>query len=419
MNSFKKPTMAVKNLFFYSALFVLGCSSTQVPTFKIQHPARISIDRKIKKIFINPAAILTTSDSLKIKKLVLETLQKKLNQLGRFQVILGPVANVNPELETVAVVQGSITSREEVEVGQISEVATCKGGLAGYAEGATAASTSKQGITVSRRGLICKAVDLKSGIVGAGVDNLLLLSGFKRRIPPVDEVVRVYKYRNTSLFAQVDFSLTMIGKKREVITLRSDSANFSRHRVLPAINVHESYLSFGEAMQLLATPVAPLYSRRYGLVEATNPGHPKGKWYASLAKEGKGLSPTERDKIIRRLAERTLAPFIQTISPYKTVIHAKLDSNGDQKASQLILNNNWTEAQKRLENLTTKKPADWYHLGLVHEATAAIVDDYQEAKRLYLKAFEQKESKLFAEGIGRMERALNEAGKLHQQVAKK
>ncbi len=399
-------------------LFVAGCSTDQVSTFTVQRPARLDIDSKIKKIFIDPSMIETTGDQLRIKSAVLETLKKRLNKLGRFQVVIGRVANVNPEKETIAIIQGGITSREEVEVGQITEIATCKGGISGYAAGAAASSTSKQGVTISRRGLICKAVDVKAELIGAGVGGLLALAGAKQDIPPIDEVVRVYKFRNISMFAQVDLTLTKIGKSREAIVLRSDSANFGRHIVLPAINVHESYLSFGEAMQLLITPVAPMHIRKYALVEASNPGHKKGKWYSRIAKGGKNLTPKAKGKILQQLVNRSLKPFIRTISPYKATITAEISKDGDSKARKLVVKGKWKSAKKRLDRLSSKKAADWYHLGLAHEATAAVSDDYQEAMQMYLKAFRQEEQRLFAEGIGRIERRLAEIRKLNKQLGK-
>lgn len=418
MNRHIKGPLFSKIPLFLMSLFVMSCSAAQVSKFEVQRPARLTIDKKIKIIFIDPSLVQATNDQLGIKSLVLKTLQKSLNKLGRFQVIIGPVRNVDPEKETIAIIQGSVTSKEEIEVGQVTEIATCKGGFAGYAAGVAAVSTSKQGVTFSRRGLICKAGDIKADLIGAGIGGLLALVGAKQRIPPVDEVVRVYKYRNISLFAQVDFSLTMIGKTREVIVLRSDSANFGRHIVLPAINVHESYLSFGEAMQLLISPVAPLYIRRYALVEESNPGHPKGRWYSGIANKGENLTSEEKNKILRQLVEKSLKPFIRTISPYKSLIRAEISNEGDKKARQYVLDGKWKRAQNRLEGLSSKDAADWYHLGLVYEATAVVFDDYQEAKRMYLKAFNKKEMRIFAEGIGRMERRLSDVRKLNRQLAR-
>jgi len=412
----KKKSLS-KGLLWGIGLLIAGCTSSPVSQFEAQRPARLTIKKEIKKIFIDPAMIQAVNDKLGIKNIVLRTLQQELNQLGRFQAIIGPVRGVDPEKEVVAVVQGNITSGEEIEIGQFTEVATCQGGISGFAAGATAAKTSRQGVTVSRRGLICKASDFKASVVGAGVGALLSLAGVQQRVPPVDEVVRVYKYKNFSLFAQVDFSLTMIGTTRQSITIRSDSANFSRHVVQQAINVHESYLTIPEVLPLIISPVSPLFVRRFALVEETNPGHARGRWYASVTKEGENLAAVEKYKILKQLVSKSLKPFIRTISPYKVKINAVV-AEGDENVRELIFSGQWKKAQARLQKLPSKTAADWYNLGLTFEATATTVEDYEEAKRLYLRAFNMDEQRTFAQGIGRMEKRLKEARKLAAQTSK-
>ncbi len=74
-------------------------------------------------------------------------------------------------------------------------------------------------------GEIPSSADPEAEAVDAAVGGLLSLAGVKS-VAPVDEVIRVYKVKNISLFAQLNFSFTEIGKNREMIAIRSDSANF-------------------------------------------------------------------------------------------------------------------------------------------------------------------------------------------------
>ena len=98
------------------------------------------------------------------------------------------------------------------------------------------------------------------------------------------------------------------------------------------------------------------------------------------------------------------------------MISAELSKDGDKSARSYMLKGEWNKAQKRIKKISSKAPADWYHLGLTLEATAASNEDYHEAKRMYLKAFGKKELRMFAEGIGRMERRLSESKLLQKQV---
>ena len=211
-------------------VFMLSCAAKPLSQFEVRHPARLTINKNIKKVFIDPSKIRISNDMLGIKNLVIKKLQERLNQFGRFKVVVGPVHLANPEKDIVGLIQGDIISGEQVEDAQFTEVATCKGGVTGFASGITAAGTSAQGITVSRRGLLCISSDSKAEAVG----SLFAMAGLDLTSGPVDEVVRVYKVKNIAIFAQLNLSLTEIGKKREMVAIRSDSASFGRQVVKSA-----------------------------------------------------------------------------------------------------------------------------------------------------------------------------------------
>jgi hypothetical protein len=408
----------------YSLLWMIsiglffGCSTSKPLTeLKIQHPAKLSIKREIRKVFIDPSFIQSTNDKLGIKNQVIEALAKRLNELGRFQVAIGPVQGINEEKDTVALIQGSIVSGELVEDGQYSEKATCKGGIAGFVGGVTGAKATKQGVTVSRRGLLCKTGNISSVVAEIGMDALFSLAGVETVEPPLDEVIRVYKYKNISIFAQVSFSITEIGKSREMIAIRSDSANFGRQIVESAKNVHESYIAIGDAMQLLISPVAPLHFKRYALASETNLGSTRGNWVNYAIPKASNIPAKERDQVITQLITESLKPFIQTISPYTIKASITIDESGNENAVELIKKRKWMKARKLLAKISSREAADEYNYGLTFEGGAETADDYRDAKRLYFSALEKEPSKMiYAQGVGRMERRLREYKKIQSQL---
>jgi hypothetical protein len=343
-------------------------------------------------------------------------LQNELNRFGRFEVIVGPVQMDDPEKDTVGLIQGDVISGELVEDGQFTEIATCKGGVEGFAGGATAAGTSEQGVTVSRRGLLCKSFDLKAAAVEAGVGALMSLAG-AQSVAPVDEVIRVYKVKNISLFAQLNFSFTQIGKNREMIAVRSDSANFGRQIIESAENVHEAYLSVSEAALLAVSPFSPLFVRKYAIVDATNRGTPQGRWVDYVTPKASNIPPKEREQVVNGLVDEALKPFIRTVSPYKVAVALQIAESGDGEAVELIKKGMWKQARAILEKQPQRVAADEYNYGLTFEGGAESEDDYREAKRIYLAALTMEPGNIiFAQGIGRMERRLKEYRKLREQT---
>lgn len=381
--------------------------------FIVQRPPKLEIARDIKKVFIDPELFDDTNDKLKIKNEVVVTLKRRLNDLGRFEAILGPPRGFDPNIETVAVIQGDIISGGEIDQGQITEKAECRGGLSGLIGAAAASDTSEQGITLSRRGMACKLPNLESSLTEAGVSAGLGLLGVQE-FARLDEVIRVYKYKNFSLFAQVNFSFTRIGEVRETLAIQSDTASFSRHVVSPGTyrNVRES----GDNAPLIwlwfrVTPVAPVIIRDIGVVSASNPGSALGKWYDRVTPSISDLPDSEREAIIVRLVNKTMEEFIQTISPYKDKLDVEIASGSDGRIKDLLERGRFEEVKSLLEN--PEKPDDLYNLGLAYEASATGIEDYEDALLYYNQALDKNPgSRLYAGGIGRMEFQLRQANRL-------
>ena len=188
-------------------ILVSGCE-TPLSKFEVQRPAQITVPKEVKIVYIKKDYIKDTHDRLGIKQKVLEQLVSELNRFKRFKVSIVKDIDeslVNKEKDTIGVIQGEIISGGEVDYGQFTEIANCKGGIAGRLLSAGAAVATNAVITLDSHAFVCKKGSLATSIVeGAATQVLSLL--VQQAQPPVNEVVRIYNYKNVSLFAQANFS---------------------------------------------------------------------------------------------------------------------------------------------------------------------------------------------------------------------
>ncbi len=396
---------------FWSLFFSVPLNATE---FEIIRPSKLSIPSKIKMIFIDPALFDDSEDQLKIKNEVIVSLKRKLNSLGRFKAIIGSPKGFDPNLEVVGVIQGDIISGAEIDEGQFTQKAVCKGAISGLVGSLTAKKTTEQGLTVSRRKMLCKKPSLTTKLVESGVSaglGMIGLTEFAR----VDEVIRVYKYKNFSLFAQLNLSLTQIGNERETLAIIADASSFNRHVINPDTfkNVRESGDNAGIIwLWFRLTPVAPVIQKNIGIVSESNPGSFRGKRYSRNVPEVKDLPAEERKEIINGLVENTIQEFLRTVSPYRTKITTEIASDGNDEAVELLDQGQFEKAKAVLQG--AKKPEDLYNLGLAIEATATTMEDYEEALIYYNQAFDKDPGiKLYAQGIGRMEFQLRAANRVN------
>jgi tetratricopeptide (TPR) repeat protein len=400
----------------FTCLFLFFCcfaSFGHSAEFDVTKPAKLLIPKEIKKIFIDPAMLNDAYDELGIKSQVIAALKNRLNKLGRFEVVAGPIDDsVDPNTETVAIIQGDIISNGEIDEGQLTEQAECRGGISGLVGAATAKETSQQGITFSRRGMLCKKPNLKSQLVEAGLSAGLGMLGVQE-FPRYVEVIRVYKYKNFSLFAQVNLSLTQLGEERETLTIQADAASFSRHVINPSTyrNVRESADNAPIIwLWFRITPIAPVIIEDIGIVRASNPGSYLGKWYERLTPSVSDIPEGERQQVITSLISKTLTEFIRTISPYKSRVSVEIASGRNKVAIENIEQGRFEDAKGFLEN--SEDPADIYNLGLTYEATARSMEDYEDALYFYSRALDlSPDKKLYAQGVGRMELQLRLANR--------
>jgi hypothetical protein len=396
----------------------------------VQRPSRITIPRDVKKVFIRADLVDETNDKLGIKNQVLQQLADELNRFGRFKVSVVNTldgSQFDSEKETVAIIQGEVISGGEVDHGQFTDLATCTGGISGRLSSAGAAAITNEAITLDKwRGYVCRRGTFASNAAELVLSSAFSLAGLNNVIPPKNQVVRIYDYKNISLFAQANFSFNMIGLSRETLAIRADSASFGRSIIEKDSyrNIKESHLislTLGSLLSITRIPIFPIPSRQLALASRSNPKQifygPKGLAIPDIY----DLPPKEKRKVIQQLVKRTLESFIRTISPYKQMVEAEVAEGGRAKAGNLLKEGKSQKVRKLIEAIPAEKreSQDWYNLGLAYEAGALSPEDYEDARRFYITALEKSPGiKLYAQGVGRIRRYLAETKTLARQTQK-
>ena len=413
-----------------ASILVSACTRLNVSQFEVQRPSRITIPRAVKKVFIRADLVDETNDKLGIKNQVLQQLADELNRFGRFKVSVVNTldgSQFDSEKETVAIIQGEVISGGEVDHGQFTDLATCTGGISGRLSSAGAAAITNEAITLDKwRGYVCRRGTFASNAAELVLSSAFSLAGLNNVIPPKNQVVRIYDYKNISLFAQANFSFNMIGLSRETLAIRADSASFGRSIIEKDSyrNIKESHLislTLGSLLSITRIPIFPIPSRQLALASHSNPKQifygPKGLAIPDIY----DLPPKEKRKVIQQLVKRTLESFIRTISPYKQMVEAEVAEGGRAKAGNLLKEGKSQKVRKLIEAIPAEKreSQDWYNLGLAYEAGALSPEDYEDARRFYITALEKSPGiKLYAQGVGRIRRYLAETKTLARQTQK-
>jgi len=282
------------------------------------------------------------------------------------------------EKETVAIIQGEVISGGEVDHGQFTDLASCTGGISGRLSSTGAAAITNEAITLDKwRGYVCRRGTFASNAAELVLSSAFSLAGLNNVIPPKNQVVRIYDYKNISLFAQANFSFNMIGLSRETLAIRADSASFGRSIIEKDSyrNIKESHLislTLGSLLSITRIPIFPIPSRQLALASRSNPKQifygPKGLAIPDIY----DIPPKEKRKVIQQLVKRTLESFIRTISPYKQMVEAEVAEGGRAKAGNLLKEGKSQKVRKLIEAIPAEKreSQDWYNLGLAYEAGA-------------------------------------------------
>ena len=409
--------------------FLISCSSNSAIEFNVQRPAQLDVPREVTEIYIRQDMVKAEGDQLNLKEILLQELVNELNHQGRFNTQIVdtlPVENLLPG-QRIGVIQGEIVSGGQREVGQFTELATCKGGIGGRSSAGVSITFGEDALTLDSRAYICRPGGLGSSLIDIGAATLLTGMGVDADLPPVNQVIRTYRYRNISIYTETNFNLTIIGGDQEqrTVAVRVSGGNFGKQIIDP-----ESYQHRYEARPIPGianlvnrskTPLIPIPIKELAVVEQTKT---KEIFYKDDRLSNPNLNDLpdeEREKILQKLGSKAVKSFLQSISPTTQRIKALIaERGGEERAEELLRDGLWDEARQRLESLSKndRTAEDWYNLGLSYEAGALSRDDYQQARRAYLEALKKENgNRDFAASVGRVELRLAEYRQLASQRA--
>ena len=428
----KKETVIFQVIFFLlnlsAIVLISACTAPTLSHFEVQRPSIITVPRELKKVYIREDLITANNDKLGIKSQLLQELARLLNNMGRFKVSVVKSLDekqFDAEKESVAVIQGEVISGGEVDRGQFTDVATCTGGIGGRISSAAAAAINKEAVTLDNwRGYVCRRGALASDVTEIALSSAFAMAGLGETIPPKNQVVRIYKYKNLSLFAQSNFSFTIIGLERETLTIRADSANFGRSIIEKGSyrNIKESHLislTLGSLISSISIPIFPIPSRELAVAKKSNPGQFFYNNKPLPIPNIQDLPKKEKNQLIKQLVNKTLISFIRTISPYKVKVSAEIATGGEAETVNFFKEGKTNKIRELIERIPEdeRESEDWYNLGLAYEASALSTEDYEDARRFYIYALEKKPgTKIYAQGVGRTRSYLAETRKLAKQL---
>ncbi len=428
----KKETVIFQVIFFLlnlsAIILISACTTPTLSQFEVQRPSIITVPRELKKVYIREDLITANNDKLGIKSQLLQELARLLNNMGRFKVSVVKSLDekqFDAEKESVAVIQGEVISGGEVDRGQFTDVATCTGGIGGRISSAAAAAINKEAVTLDNwRGYVCRRGAFASDVTEIALSSAFAMAGLGETIPPKNQVVRIYKYKNLSLFAQSNFSFTIIGLERETLTIRADSANFGRSIIEKGSyrNIKESHLislTLGSLISSISIPIFPIPSRELAVAKKSNPGQFFYNNKPLPIPNIQDLPKKEKNQLIKQLVNKTLISFIRTISPYKVKVNAEIATGGEAETVNFFKEGKTDKIRELIEGIPEdeRESEDWYNLGLAYEASALSPEDYEDARRFYIYALEKKPgTKIYAQGVGRTRSYLAETRKLAEQL---
>ena len=188
--------------------FLISCSSNSAIEFNVQRPAQLDVPREVTEIYIRQDMVKAEGDQLNLKEILLKELVNELNHQGRFNTQIVdtlPVENLLPG-QRIGVIQGEIVSGGQREVGQFTELATCKGGIGVRSSAGVSITFGEDALTLDSRAYICRPGGLGSSLIDIGAATLLTGMGVDADLPPVNQVIRTYRYRNISIYTETNCS---------------------------------------------------------------------------------------------------------------------------------------------------------------------------------------------------------------------
>lgn len=361
-------------LLAFSLVFFGACAQKPMEIgFEASRPAAVQIDPAIQKIFIDPANINVGGDKLGLTPQLLNQLIYEINQLGRFQAVLGPPTGFDANQEQVLILQGVIGSDFFANQSSLVEEVVCFGGT----------FTLQLNNCTLKKGTFTFTYSLDSS---AGITTVGALINTN--------------YSTYSLYLQADFSLTVTGADtRQIVRLNLDADNNSMHKGEPKYVKRADQLSLAMAFTAVILPVSGVQPRAIAISDEAVPEDP----LPTLNLAGfKTTYPKEYSETIRDLLSKNSKPLVEMISPHQKMVTVVIADSGDSKAVDILRQGDYQQAKDYLEDLDSKAPADYYNLGLAFEA----LQDYPNALRNYRTAFEEVVIGDYAVSIARVENQL-------------
>ncbi len=416
--------LAIPSLFLQ-----ISCSSNSAIELIVQRPAQYDVPREVTEIYIHPDMFKSEGDQLNLKEILLQGLVNELNHQGRFNAQIVdtlPAEKLVPG-QRIGMIQGEIVSGVERKIGQFTELATCKGGIGGGLSAGVSAAIGENALALDSRAYICRPGGLGSSLIDLGPATLLTGRVVDADLPTINQVIRTYRYRTISLYTEISFSLTITGGDQEqrILAAQTSVGNFGKQFIDPESHQHcYEAKPIPEIVNLVnrsKIPLIPIPIRKLAVVEQTKP---KEVFYVDNRLPNldlNNLPDEERKQILKKLGSKAIKSFLQSISPTTQRITALIAEGGKEKrAEELLRDGLWDEARKRLEALSKndRSAEDWYNLGLSYEAGAVNREDYQQARRAYLKALKNENANRdYVVSVGRVELRLAEYRQLASQQA--
>ena len=148
-------------------LFLLiGCSSNSAIELNVQRPAQLHVPREVTEIFIRQDMVQAEGDQLNLKEILLQELVNELNYLGRFNAKIVDTLPVEKLVsgQIIGVILGKIVSGGEKEIGQFTELATCKGETGDRLSTDPSIAIGEDALTFDDRAYVCRPGGLDSSL---------------------------------------------------------------------------------------------------------------------------------------------------------------------------------------------------------------------------------------------------------------
>ena len=219
-------------------LFLLiGCSSNSAIELNVQRPAQLPVHKEVTEIFIVQDMVQAEGDQLNLKEILLQELVNELNYLERFNAQIVETWPVKKLVfgQRIGVIQGEIVSGGEKEIGQFTELATCKGETGGRLSSDASVTIGEDALTFDGRSYVCRPGGLDSSLNDLGKATSSTEIVVNSDLPLVNQVIRTNRYRNISLYAETIFSLTIVGGDQEqnTIAVRISTESFGKQIIDP------------------------------------------------------------------------------------------------------------------------------------------------------------------------------------------